>query len=42
MTSATLVAGLELRPDAWLSRLLAWEPLAWVGRNLSYGIYLWH
>ncbi|NNN31437.1 acyltransferase [Streptomyces sp. S3(2020)] len=41
-TSATLVAGLELRPDTWLSRLLSWEPLAWIGRNLSYGIYLWH
>jgi peptidoglycan/LPS O-acetylase OafA/YrhL len=42
MVSATLVAGLELRPDAWLSRGLSVAPLAWVGRNLSYGIYLWH
>ncbi|MFI9833923.1 acyltransferase family protein [Streptomyces sp. NPDC051913] len=40
--SATLIAGLELRPDSPLSRLLGLEPLAWIGRNLSYGIYLWH
>ncbi|MFF8100942.1 acyltransferase family protein [Streptomyces sp. NPDC016640] len=40
--SATLVAGLELRPDGRLSRLLSLTPLAWAGRNLSYGIYLWH
>lgn len=42
VASATLVAGLELRPDNRLSRLLAFAPLAWTGRNLSYGIYLWH
>lgn len=40
--SATLVTALELRPEARMSRLLALTPLAWVGRNLSYGIYLWH
>ncbi|MEU9349985.1 acyltransferase [Streptomyces griseoloalbus] len=40
--SATVVAGLELRPGGWLSRLLSLTPLAWAGRNLSYGIYLWH
>ncbi|MFD5404691.1 acyltransferase family protein [Streptomyces griseorubiginosus] len=40
--SATLVAALELRPETALSRLLALPPLAWVGRNLSYGVYLWH
>ncbi|MET8079621.1 acyltransferase [Streptomyces sp. NPDC005303] len=40
--SATLVTALELRPDDRLSRLLALTPLTWVGRNLSYGIYLWH
>ncbi|NUS23844.1 MAG: acyltransferase [Streptomyces sp.] len=40
--SATLIAGLELRPDSPLSRLLGLAPLAWIGRNLSYGIYLWH
>ncbi|PWI12803.1 acyltransferase [Streptomyces sp. Act143] len=42
VVSATLVAGLELRPDGLLSRLLGFAPLAWTGRNLSYGIYLWH
>ena len=42
VVSATLVAGLELRPDSPLSRLLGLAPLAWIGRNLSYGIYLWH
>ncbi|MDH6626247.1 peptidoglycan/LPS O-acetylase OafA/YrhL [Streptomyces sp. LBL] len=42
MVSATLVAGLELRPEARLSQALSLAPLAWVGRNLSYGIYLWH
>nr|WP_280882719.1 acyltransferase [Streptomyces pseudovenezuelae] len=42
MVSATLVMGLVLRPDTRLSRVLSLAPLAWVGRNLSYGIYLWH
>ncbi|MFF7445504.1 MULTISPECIES: acyltransferase family protein [unclassified Streptomyces] len=42
VVSATLVAGLELRPEGRLSRLLAFPPLAWTGRHLSYGIYLWH
>jgi peptidoglycan/LPS O-acetylase OafA/YrhL len=40
--SATLVTALELRPETAMSRLLALTPLTWVGRNLSYGIYLWH
>ncbi|WP_371666499.1 acyltransferase [Streptomyces sp. NBC_00289] len=42
MVSATLVTGLELRRDGHLSRLLSLAPLAWTGRNLSYGMYLWH
>ncbi|MFD4522786.1 acyltransferase family protein [Streptomyces sp. NPDC058470] len=42
VASAILVAGLELRPDGTLSRLLSLTPLAWTGRNLSYGMYLWH
>jgi peptidoglycan/LPS O-acetylase OafA/YrhL len=42
VASATLVAGLELRPHGTLSRLLSLPPLAWTGRNLSYGMYLWH
>lgn len=40
--SAALVAGLELAPQTRLSRLLSLAPLVWVGRNLSYGMYLWH
>lgn len=40
--SATLVTALELRPGEGLSRLLSLTPLTWVGRNLSYGVYLWH
>jgi peptidoglycan/LPS O-acetylase OafA/YrhL len=40
--SAALVAALELRPNGALSRLLSLTPLAWAGRNLSYGVYLWH
>ncbi|MER7490838.1 acyltransferase [Streptomyces sp. NPDC126497] len=40
--SATLVAALELCPAGTLSRLLSLAPLSWVGRNLSYGLYLWH
>lgn len=40
--SATLVTALELRPSQGLSRLLSLTPLTWVGRNLSYGVYLWH
>jgi peptidoglycan/LPS O-acetylase OafA/YrhL len=42
VVSATLIAGLELRPGSPLSRALGLAPLAWVGRNLSYGMYLWH
>ncbi|WP_254407483.1 acyltransferase [Streptomyces sp. GMY02] len=40
--SATVVAALELRPLSLLSRVLSLAPLAWTGRNLSYGLYLWH
>jgi peptidoglycan/LPS O-acetylase OafA/YrhL len=40
--SATLLTDLELRPRARLSRLLSLPVLAWPGRNLSYGLYLWH
>ncbi|KOT30797.1 acyltransferase [Streptomyces caelestis] len=40
--SAVLVTALELRPGGGLSRLLSLTPLTWVGRNLSYGVYLWH
>ncbi|UIX31754.1 acyltransferase family protein [Streptomyces sp. GQFP] len=40
--SATVVAALDLAPGSWPSRLLSLAALAWVGRNLSYGMYLWH
>ncbi|MFD3504375.1 acyltransferase family protein [Streptomyces sp. NPDC058678] len=40
--SATVVAALDLCPRSWPSRLLSVSALAWVGRNLSYGMYLWH
>ncbi|MER7841883.1 acyltransferase [Streptomyces sp. NPDC096040] len=40
--SACVVAALELCPQSWPSRLLSLAAPAWVGRNLSYGMYLWH
>ncbi|ELP62314.1 acyltransferase family protein [Streptomyces turgidiscabies] len=40
--TATVVATLDLLPGSWPSRLLSIGALAWVGRNLSYGMYLWH
>ncbi|MFF1300467.1 MULTISPECIES: acyltransferase family protein [unclassified Streptomyces] len=42
VVAAVLVAGLELRPYGTLSRLLSLPLLAWTGRHLSYGMYLWH
>ncbi|WP_328916973.1 MULTISPECIES: acyltransferase family protein [unclassified Streptomyces] len=42
LLTVVLLASLELRPRAPLARLLSLLPLAWVGRNLSYGLYLWH
>ncbi|MFJ4920692.1 acyltransferase family protein [Streptomyces sp. NPDC088725] len=42
LLSATVVAALELQPRGRLSRALSLAPVAWVGRNLSYGLYLWH
>ncbi|WP_406438756.1 acyltransferase [Streptomyces sp. NBC_00631] len=40
--SACVVAALELCPQAWPSRLLSPAVPVWIGRNLSYGMYLWH
>ncbi|MFF5147806.1 acyltransferase family protein [Streptomyces sp. NPDC013157] len=40
--SACVVAALELCPRSWPSRLLSLAVPVWVGRNLSYGMYLWH
>ncbi|WP_063836147.1 acyltransferase family protein [Actinacidiphila yeochonensis] len=42
LLTVVLLACVELRPDAALNRLLSLTPLVWVGRNLSYGLYLWH
>ncbi|MEU5318477.1 acyltransferase [Streptomyces sp. NPDC021056] len=42
VVSATVVAALDLCPGSWPSRLLSTSVPAWVGRNLSYGMYLWH
>ncbi|MET7685337.1 acyltransferase [Streptomyces sp. NPDC005423] len=40
--TAVVIATLALSPRAWPSRLLSLSAPAWVGRNLSYGMYLWH
>ncbi|MGY0071424.1 acyltransferase family protein [Streptomyces sp. QTS137] len=40
--TAVVVAAMELCPRSWPSRLLSVSAPAWVGRNLSYGMYLWH
>lgn len=40
--SAVVVATLDLSSQTWPSRLLSLPALAWTGRNLSYGMYLWH
>ncbi|GAB3405688.1 acyltransferase family protein [Flindersiella endophytica] len=40
LLTTTLLAGL-VTGARWGS-VLAWPPLAWIGRRLSYGIYLWH
>ncbi len=33
---------MDMCPQSWPSRLLSVPALAWVGRNLSYGMSLWH
>ncbi|HWE68546.1 MAG TPA: acyltransferase [Acidimicrobiales bacterium] len=38
---AALIIALVAKPDSWLSAILSWRPLVWVGKR-SYGIYLWH
>ncbi len=42
LLTVVLLASVELLPRAPLGRFLSLVPLAWVGRNLSYGLYLWH
>jgi peptidoglycan/LPS O-acetylase OafA/YrhL len=41
LVTGVLILALELRRPAWLFRVLAVGPLAWLGR-ISYGFYLWH
>jgi len=38
---ATLVAGIWVCRDSLVGRVLAWKPLAYLGR-ISYGLYLYH
>ncbi|MET7484431.1 acyltransferase [Streptomyces sp. NPDC005538] len=42
LLTACVVAALDLCPRWWPTRLLSLSAPAWVGRNLSYGMYLWH
>lgn len=39
--SAACVAYLVTRKDTFVSRMLTWGPLVWLGR-ISYGVYLYH
>ncbi|MEV6513793.1 hypothetical protein AB0M61_47790 [Streptomyces sp. NPDC051642] len=41
-SSPTVVAALVLCPRSWPTRLLSLSTPVWIGRNLSYGMYLWH
>ncbi|SEG54519.1 Peptidoglycan/LPS O-acetylase OafA/YrhL, contains acyltransferase and SGNH-hydrolase domains [Actinacidiphila yanglinensis] len=42
LLAVVVLTSLELLPRSPLTRLLSLAPLAWIGRNLSYGLYLWH
>ncbi|MEU9155781.1 acyltransferase [Streptomyces sp. NPDC048417] len=42
LLTASVVAALQLCPRSWPSRLLSLPTPVWIGRNLSYGMYLWH
>lgn len=41
IATAALVLHACWRPASWISTLLAWQPLVWVGQR-SYGLYLYH
>ena len=41
LSTMTLIAALVWSPPRFLTLLLAWSPLRWVG-HISYGAYLWH
>lgn len=42
LLTACVVAALALCPRSWPTRLLSLSTMVWIGRNLSYGMYLWH
>ncbi|WP_427924935.1 acyltransferase family protein [Streptomyces sp. cg40] len=42
LLTACVVAALDLCPESWPTRLLSLSVPVWIGRNLSYGMYLWH
>ncbi|MFF1878032.1 acyltransferase family protein [Leifsonia sp. NPDC058230] len=42
LLAAILIGGLATNGRSLLARVLAVRWLAWPGRNLSYGFYLWH
>lgn len=42
LLSAVLIGSLVLQPAGFLGRTLSHPWLAWPGRELSYGMYLWH
>ncbi|WP_435136128.1 acyltransferase family protein [Actinacidiphila sp. bgisy144] len=42
LLTVVLLTALELLPGSPLAKVLSIAPLAWIGRNLSYGLYLWH
>jgi peptidoglycan/LPS O-acetylase OafA/YrhL len=42
LLAAALIGSLVLQPAAFLGRILSHPWLAWPGRELSYGMYLWH
>lgn len=42
LLTACVVAALALCRQSWPTRLLSLSVPVWIGRNLSYGMYLWH
>jgi len=39
--NAAILTACICNPNSYLSGLLSWKPLCWIGKR-SYGIYLWH
>ncbi|BBA96148.1 putative acyltransferase family protein [Actinacidiphila reveromycinica] len=42
LLAVVLLTALELLPSSPLTKVFSVAPVAWIGRNLSYGLYLWH